>query len=81
MYQSSLGKIEGKNSHTIQSGVFVLCGKPGSGKTTTATKIIQGKFPVIPEFDFYLVLSPTMMPGVEFSDEFRCDTVDLKWLA
>lgn len=54
----------------IDSGVFVLLGLPGSGKSTITSEIIRGKNSFIRGFDLYLVISPSKMPEIDIDETY-----------
>ena len=65
----------------VTSGVYLFIGKPESGKTHQMRLLLEDDSKFFAGFDFYLLLSPSKMKGVEFNENYCCDKLDLAWLA
>lgn len=66
---------------SLDAGVFVLLGRPGSGKTTLTSSILLGSSGFAGKYDFYLIISPSRMPGIDYDDAFHSSILNLAWLA
>ncbi len=76
--QQKLKEISDQSA--IDSGVFVLLGLPGSGKSTVTSEVLRGKNSFIRAFDLYLVISPSKMPEIEIDDTYYSQTLSIAWL-
>lgn len=60
---------------------MMICGKPGSGKTTLVKRIVESPELYANKFDRIIVISPSIgKMGFKVPDEFSSGDFDLEWV-